>query len=1309
MSEEGENQNPNPVGAGNNTRLTAVKMPDRLCLGEGIEKKYKIFKQRWNTYSIIAELDKFSVDKQRAVFIHCLGDDALEAFNTFNLQDDASVSDIISAFDEFIIGESNETYERFLFNSRVQQEGEQFDLFCADLQRLIKSCNYCGDCEASILRDRIVLGIQDADVQRELLKIRKLNIEQTIDTCRANEKAKSQNKTLRPEINKVSTRRPVTTSFGKNKKGICKYCGYNHVFVQSKCPAFGKTCKLCKKKNHFAKCCKSNNNKTVHSVGNEYNCDSDGDSNDYEWINKLSDNESNINSKMIKCVMQVNKQLVKFQIDTGSSVNILPKAYIGVNPLMQTDIILKTWNNDNYKPLGECRVKVINPKNCKKYSVNFIVCEDQFTPIIGLSASKQMSLVKINENNFEVTNKIDVNKFSHVFDNNLGTFEGLHKFKLLDNAKPQIMPNRRVPIALNDKLELELNRLTKLGVIAPIDEPTEWVSQIVIVKKSDGGVRLCIDPQELNKVIVRERYTLPTLDDALHELSNSTVFSKTDLSSGYWHVQLDYDSSKLTTFQTTFGRYRWCRLPFGISTSAEIFQKKLNQALAGLKGVVCIADDIIIHGKNKIDHDENMNKFLMRCEQQNIKLNKNKTNLCVSSVTFMGHKITPAGLEVDEAKVRAVSQFATPENVSQLRSFLGMVNFLAKFIPNMSETLHPLHNLLKKDVQWNWSDSQESAFITIKNMIIKSVKLSIYDPKKELTIENDASEYGLGSVLLQDEKPLAFASRSLTESERNYAQIEKEMLAIVFGLKKFHHFTYGRDVNVITDHKPLTSIILKPLCKAPKRIQSLIMQIYDYDYKLKYKPGTEIPIADALSRSPVDISEQVNVMNNLDNTPLNETRFMQIKQETEKDPILVKLRFLIAAGWPTEKSECPPDIIPYFNIRDEMTIEDGVILRGERIVIPSTLRYDMKNKIHAGHLGINSCLRRARTHIYWPGMTSEIRQFVEQCSTCATFQPKQSSQPIHVRPLPDRAWKQLGVDLFTIKGRTYLITTDYYSQFFEIDYLKEDTSSSNVITKLKTHCARYGLPELIVSDNGPQFASRDFSTFCKSYGIKHSTISPGNSKSNGAVEAAVKIAKSLMIKSNHQHEDPYIALLNYRNTPQEGVEYSPVQRLMGRRTRTLIPTKPSLLQPETVKPNLLQAQRENKQVRMSERFIHKRYLNPLKLNESVRLQPIQQNVKIWKPATVTKQLNTHSYIVKTDEGREIRRNREQLRSSPSSPSTSKSHPSVSYKEPTTSENADSNHAPVTAQQNSPQIKHTTPSKPITTRSGRVIKKPLRYI
>ena len=281
----------------------------------------------------------------------------------------------------------------------------------------------------------------------------------------------------------------------------------------------------------------------------------------------------------------------------------------------------------------------------------------------------------------------------------------------------------------------------------------------------------------------------------------------------------------------------------------------------------------------------------------------------------MGHCISENGIEVDSEKVEAIKSFPVPHNVTALKSFLGMVNFIAKFLPNLSNILYPLHNLLKKDVQWCWSEAQSSAFEKIKQLITECTKLAIFDENKPITVENDASEYDLGAVLLQENKPIAFASRSLTETEKNYAQIEKELLAIVFGLHKFHNYVYGRDITVVTDHSSLTYLVKKPLSKAPKRLRNLMLKVQDYNFELIYVPGTKIPIADCLSRNPIKsctYNIECQYISNIKDSDGFMDNLELIRNESKKDSSLMKLQEAIRNGFPSSKNDCDPMIKHFF-------------------------------------------------------------------------------------------------------------------------------------------------------------------------------------------------------------------------------------------------------------------------------------------------------------------------------------------------------------------------------------------------------------
>ena len=502
--------------------------------------------------------------------------------------------------------------------------------------------------------------------------------------------------------------------------------------VKSRYPAYGKTCSYCQEQNHYAvKCPKKN--RRVHQVHDEQSQDTSEACN-YEWVDALTTSGSR---KDVKCRMLMPDKLeVIFQVDTGSSVNVLPERYhppnLRLNPVKKT---LFDWNEGKVTALGTYRQSLRNPLNNRKYSIEFVIVKEDFTSILGLRASQALNFITVHDDEFERVSALRLDDHKEVVDTTLGTLPGIHTLQLNKSVKPVVMPDRRIPLSVRPKLKAELDHLVSLGVLTPVDEPTPWVSQLVITMKKSGALRVCIDPKELDKALLHERYTLPILEDTLHELSTSTVFTKADLAHGFWHVILDEPSSILTTFQTCFGRYRWLHLPFRTSVSSEIFQKRLLQALDGLIGVVCVADDIIIHGKDLKEHDDNLEAFLRRCKEVGIRLNKEKLDLRTNALTYLGHRISSKGLEPDPAKVKAITQIDPPINVRQLRTFIGMVNYMANFLPKLY--LKPLTNLTKKEVPWNWSTAENDAFENIKSQLTTAPVLAFYNPCKELTLEND--------------------------------------------------------------------------------------------------------------------------------------------------------------------------------------------------------------------------------------------------------------------------------------------------------------------------------------------------------------------------------------------------------------------------------------------------------------------------------------------------------------------------------------------------------------------------------------------
>ena len=556
--------------------------------------------------------------------------------------------------------------------------------------------------------------------------------------------------------------------------------------------------------------------------------------------------------------------------------------------------------------------------------------------------------------------------------------------------------------------------------------------------------------------------------------------------------------------------------------------------MSGLHVVFAIADDLSIAGSGDTladaerDHAHKLQQLKERCKAKHIQLNAKKAVEKTTHLSFMGHIITAGGVKPDLAKVAAILQMPQPQDVPGVKRLCGMVQYLAKFLPNLANDLTPLRNLTRKDVPWEWTTDCERAFHTVKQKMTKAPILAYYNPDDKLTLQADSSKDGMAAVLLQQGRPIEFASGALTPAERNWAQIEKEALAVLFGLERFHQYTYGRPVEVVNDHKPIQAILQKPLSQAPKRIQALLMRLHRYDIDFVYAPGNTLLLADTLNRAylPCDPSNkvashtmQVNALQ-----ALPDENLIKVRNAMLGDVEAQALLKVVKNGWPRDRCQLPPVVQPYFPIRDTLSHQDDIILKGERIWIPKVLRPDMKQQLHSAHLGLASMMRRARDTIFWLGMRHDIQQLADNCHICQATKPGNPREPLYQHGEGSTPWEKVGVDICEFSGTSYLITVDYFSNFIEVDLLT-NTSAKQVIHCLKRHFARYGIPRCLHSDNAQQFVCVAFTEFMQSWRIIHSTSSPGHQSANGKAEAAVKSVKNMLKRTSHDKSDQYLALL----------------------------------------------------------------------------------------------------------------------------------------------------------------------------------------
>ena len=756
---------------------------------------------------------------------------------------------------------------------------------------------------------------------------------------------------------------------------------------------------------------------------------------------------------------------------------------------------------------------------------------------------------------------------AELFKDELGLVKGT-KVKLFvsDSSKPAFFKARTVPYALRKKVEAELDRLEKDGVIEKV-QFSAWAAPIVPILKRDGSLRICGDYKlTVNKAAIVDKYPLPRIEDILSSLGNAKVFSKLDLANAYLQLPLEEESKEYVTISTHRGLYRYNRLPFGVSSAPAIFQRIMESLLAGIPNVSVYIDDLLVSGSTEEEHLHTLEAVLDRLSNTGMKLKLSKCFFLLPSVEYLGHVISAEGIRPSTEKTRAITNAPAPQNITQLRSFLGLFNYYGKFLPNLSSVLAPLYTLLQKGSSWKWGKEQKDAFFKAKQMLMSAKVLILFDPKKELLLACDASPYGIGAVLshrMEDgsEKPIAFASRSLSQAERKYSQLEKEGLAVVFGVSKFQLYLLGRTFTILSDHKPLQYIFSTDRTisrMASSRIQRWALTLSAYRYQIEFKPGSQQGNADALSRLPLDEApkdvlvpgDTIYLMEALDSC--GPVTAAVIKSWTDKDPVLSRVRNLVRHGnWSAAPQH--PDFQPFLQRQLELSVEGDCLLWGCRVVVPKAGRAKVLEMLHDSHPGITRMKAIARSTVWWPGIDNALQDKVKTCQACQSNRKAPPLSLLHPWEFPARPWSRLHVDFAgPFLGKQFIVLVDSFSKWLEVAVVSS-CSSQQAIRFLRHVFSTHGLPEMLISDNGTAFTSAEFKTFVDHNGVRHLTSAPYHPATNGLAERAVQTFKEALQKTSGDIETRLARFLfSYRTTPHTTTGVSPAELLLGRKPHTLL-------------------------------------------------------------------------------------------------------------------------------------------------------------
>ena len=1221
-------------------------------------------------------------EKKKAIFLTSIG------AQQFRLLKDLAQPDTISikTYTELciLLKEHHEPappmfLQRALFESRARKSSESPQQFMVALRHLAEHCRFGTQLEERLC-EKFARGINNEEVQRKLLSKSDLTLREAMKIAVATVQTSNAAKELNNHDNYPVNYSKKTPYHQKNteKKHYqnsnrtqdfvprvdstrrCHRCGGPH--NQKACKFKEAKCYICSKNGHIAKVCRSKSNNTNHHLDSSKgrvvlsNSKEDSDSDElnlFSLTNKSKTRCDPINV-ILKLTSEKGEMQEQFQVDTGAAVSVMNyqdyKHKLETNTkLEKTNIIISTYTGEQAKVYGEVVLQVTY--NNETHSLPLVIIGGEGPPLLGRNWLANMKLDW--HALFSITRGYTNNNLNQVLIDNeevFGSETGLlrdHKVKIhiSENAPPKFCRARHPPYTLKKGIEDELTRLLNDDIIEQV-EFSDWATPIVPVVKKDKSIRICGDyKQTVNQHIEVNQYPIPLVDDLANNLARGQKFTTLDFSNAYTQLLLDSESSKLTTINTHKGLFRYKRLCFGISACPAIFQKVMDGLFAHIKNCVVYFDNLYITGKDDKEHLETLKRVLGICKQKGLRLKNSKCEFMKPEVEFVGHLINKDGLRPQPEKVKAINNAPVPTNVSELKSFLGLLNFYGKYIRNLSDILAPLHVLLQKDKSWHWGVEQQAAFTASKQALTSKQLLVHYDPSKPLILICDASPVGVGAILAQKEddgeKPICYASRSLNRVERKYAQIDREARSLIFGIKKFHKYIYGRQITLVTDHKPLIGLFgeNRPIPEqASLRIQRWAMTLSAYSYELIYRPGIQ-NCADALSRLPLPEADPVddkspNPILHLfealeDSTLTAET----IATETQADPILAQVSHNIQHGWPKVRN---PIFNPFYLKKEVLNIDNNCIFWGSRVLVPQTLRTAVLDLLHEEHIGIVRMKALARCYVWWPLIDCDIEKLSKSCDICELNKNTPPKAFLHPWEWPERPWQRVHMDFAgPFLGKMFLIIVDAHSKWLDVITMNNITSE-NTILVLREVFATWGLPESMVSDNGPTFTSDIFKKFMAHNKVKHILSTPFHPSTNGLAERAVETFKNSMRKNVKGSVRERVAkfLTKYRSTPHSTTGVSPSELMLGRRMRTHL----DLLHPS------IRSHVDNEQTR--QKINHDRHSRPcnIGIDDTVVVRNYRKGDK-WIPGTVTEQTGPVSFKVQTQDHSIVRKHADQLRTS----------------------------------------------------------------
>ena len=1224
---------------------------------------------------------KLPVELKASTFLSKQSRDVYKELDVFASQktpaqtaDQLSYSDITTYMNNQYSPKRYEIRERYNYWTDVHRKpGETVRELATRIRQLASRCDFSSikDPLEEALRSRFISAVNNEAVLKNLFQSgASLTFQDAVDKATEIEEAARAAKAQLQRAPDVSVKsisskgHKHSKSKSKAKTTQCYACGSKE-HSKASCKHKDSTCNFCKKQGHIEKGCitKQKGGKRVNVI----------------TIKSVYSDEDDDSPTMLATIRDIQ---LTFLVDTGASVNLISRdtwQRLG-KPTLQKTMSACAANGTEIITLGSVKLKTsITTDSGKNKSelLEYIVAEDDLH-ILGRPGIRSLCIniagrksalttsvgdvltINTSDNKLKAACEQLCSEFPDLWKDELGCLRDVVldvKFK--DSAKPKFFKPRSVAYAMQSALNSAIDSGIQKGVWKPV-QFNDYGTPVVPLRKqpaADGsrGIRVCGDYSVfINEQLETHRHPIPLPEDLMRRLGGGYFFSKIDLKEAYNQIQLSPESQKRLALSTTRGVLLQTRLPYGIHSAPGYFQHIMDQLTCDLDGVAVYLDDILVSGSDATSHLNNLRKLLQRLSEKGLRCNSQKCVFAQPTVTYLGHTLTRDGVK-QGPKADAIQNMPPPANVSQLRSFLGSVQFYHKFLPDLSTLAAPLNQLLKKDVLWSWDTTHQKAFDELKRKLGQDKVLTHFDPTQQIGISCDASEYGLGVVLFHryadgSEKPIQNASKTMTKTQRKYPQIQKEALAIKYGIDKFHQFLYGRKFILVTDHKPLIAMF-NPNKGTPtlaaNRLSRWANQLHQYDYTIEYRSTTKHGNADALSRLPEGDDLQFDAAEKdedgdvvfLVNTINTTSGHQSLQKATSKDPQLSTVKVYIRDGWPTSIQDV--GLSQYSRYKDFLHIVHGCVLYGERVCIPEAMQQSVLRTLHTGHFGNSKMKQLARTTVFWPGIDVAIETLCKSCTSCGAYRNQTTKPEVHPWMMPEKPWSRLHIDhAINFMGSDWLVIMDAYSKYPCIHRVSS-TSTEATIDWLEEDIGHFGYPHTIVSDNATTFTSGKFQEWCAAHNIVHLTGAPYYPATNGAAERLVQSMKQSIRKSDKPPKEALKDfLMQYRRTPQD-TGFSPAQLNIGRQIRTqldtLLPSPPHIAQHKQQQQQKQRAiQNDLKVTTVNTRF---------KVGDAVYALyagPRTSSKPKWVPAVVTK-AGIRSYTVKvTPSGPYWRRHLHQL-------------------------------------------------------------------